>query len=390
MGTDFSKVVSRQDLETVFGNRTDEFWGIETIGFGQEGHDVFRGSGCSALSCTGFALQIRDMLGADRVQVVGWDFVDADPALLARLCSGHDVALVDRRFVVDIWAAEVEDVRLPDGRRIGTPVFDLQNAEDIGVLETLYGRTGVRLLLETASEEVNAEPAGESSRTKGNRIMDQQNSAVTVIEQNTAKQLGGIPGLSSLLEVTKEDVVAIATEAYRDRCQKIVNDLSAQWKTARKAADDLKVEDVEIVESLTDGLKVFAGAAGIDREIAVESSATTTHKVADFVIYSKRVVRVSVDRATLTQVNAKAPEPPREMVDKVLAWKDASAAADALAVQVAEAKRRLSPDMIRRMQEKSRAALASRALDSTEEGRKMAETLASLGGELLLPGASLE
>ena len=47
-------------------------------------------------------------------------------------CDGHDFAIVAERFVVDYWAFRI-------ARLTGTPVFDMNNADELQVVRHLYG-----------------------------------------------------------------------------------------------------------------------------------------------------------------------------------------------------------------------------------------------------------
>jgi hypothetical protein len=63
-------------------------------------------NGWSACTCTGYAHLVRERLGDDRVQVVGFANKDNPTSLIAIEewhPGGHDFAIVDGRYIVDPW-----------------------------------------------------------------------------------------------------------------------------------------------------------------------------------------------------------------------------------------------------------------------------------------------
>lgn len=94
---------------------------------------IFTDSGRSACECTAYAEHVRNVLGAERVAVVGFFESENPDSEVARDCGGHDFALVDGRFVVDPW------LRAVDGRSQAI-AFDTALESDRETIARLYGR----------------------------------------------------------------------------------------------------------------------------------------------------------------------------------------------------------------------------------------------------------
>ena len=115
------------DLREEFLGRDDEFWDIADEGDGS----TFRKSGYRGTQCTGYACEIQEKLGRDRVKVLGFDAGDNPEALTGQAADGHDFAVVDDRYIVDPWVSDVEDM--------GKGVYDLQDPADAAKIRELYG-----------------------------------------------------------------------------------------------------------------------------------------------------------------------------------------------------------------------------------------------------------
>lgn len=81
--------------------------------------------------CTSCAALVVDRLGAG--DVYGFDIKDNPVASEAiSRCFGHDFAVVDKRYIVDIWLSTFSGIE-------NQVVFDLQDPEDRAKIEYYYG-----------------------------------------------------------------------------------------------------------------------------------------------------------------------------------------------------------------------------------------------------------
>lgn len=92
----------------------------------------FLTDGSSGVACTGYANVIRELFGPERAIVYGFMTWDNPTSKIGRDCEGHDFAVVDGRYIVDPWAAEVETYD-----RVG--VFDMKNKQMMRRVRILYG-----------------------------------------------------------------------------------------------------------------------------------------------------------------------------------------------------------------------------------------------------------
>lgn len=129
------------ELQKRFIGRDDEFWGIT---YNEEsGGSTFK-TGYSGVQCTGFACAIKHMLEKGRVKVMGWSEEENPTSEVAQSAGGHDIAVVDGRYIVDPWLTDVEsgEITTHTGKSInvnGRGVFDLQNPADAEMIKRLYG-----------------------------------------------------------------------------------------------------------------------------------------------------------------------------------------------------------------------------------------------------------
>lgn len=88
--------------------------------------------GSLVVTCTSWAAQARRVLG-DRVRIVGF-YCDDNPAAegMARLADGHDFAVIDGRYILDGWLAEVEG-------EIDDPLIDMEDQANADLIRRYYG-----------------------------------------------------------------------------------------------------------------------------------------------------------------------------------------------------------------------------------------------------------
>lgn len=119
---------SKGTLGAQFLGRDDKFWGIGEDAYGQA---QFRKSGHSPVSCTGYACEIQEKLGKERVTVMGFDGESNPGSAISEIADGHDFAVVDGRYIVDPWVTDVED--------IGKGAYDMTDPADAAEIRRLYG-----------------------------------------------------------------------------------------------------------------------------------------------------------------------------------------------------------------------------------------------------------
>ena len=113
------------ELAEVFGSEKN--YGVRDH---EDGPAVFP-DGSTWAKCTNWARYVRRVLG-ERVAIYGFSEDDNPTSEIARICGGHDFAVVDNRYVVDGWAMNVE--------RLSTrAVFDLSDPADAEEIRRLYG-----------------------------------------------------------------------------------------------------------------------------------------------------------------------------------------------------------------------------------------------------------
>ena len=87
-----------------------------------DGEQTFSRTGGPAVMCWASAQEVVADLGADRALSTGYFCRGGSTATMAEHAEGHDLALVDGRFLVDGWAAFVAG--------IGPCVLDLLDSRD--------------------------------------------------------------------------------------------------------------------------------------------------------------------------------------------------------------------------------------------------------------------
>lgn len=102
-----------------------------------------KGDGCAAefpdgncwAECTSWAMYVRRM-ERQRAKLYGFDSDENPDSEIAQLCGGHDFAVVDGRFIVDGWVANVEGMSKQ-------AIFDLRDPADVADIHELYGDTAL-------------------------------------------------------------------------------------------------------------------------------------------------------------------------------------------------------------------------------------------------------
>ena len=115
-------------LQSRFGAPDAPGWseGIENA----DGEHTFSRTGAPMVMCWGSAGEVIAELGADRAVTTGYFCRDGSVALMAEHAEGHDLAIVDGRFLVDGWVAHVAG--------IGPCVLDLLDADDVATAGRLH------------------------------------------------------------------------------------------------------------------------------------------------------------------------------------------------------------------------------------------------------------
>lgn len=122
----------REELTAIFAEQDASYWYDE-----REQRGKFP-NGWDHVICTSWAVDLRDRLGPDRVEVVGFLEEDNPGSAIAVECEGHDFALVDGRYIADGWLVWIA-VNLPFPERVYPGIYDLENPEDKAEIERLYG-----------------------------------------------------------------------------------------------------------------------------------------------------------------------------------------------------------------------------------------------------------
>lgn len=143
----FENMITKNKLEQLFSS--DQAFGVEFVSpytgerippnevdAGKEAVSVFP-DGSSAVVCTNYAVQVKNILADQEVKVMGFWTKDNPDCDIARenKVDGHDFALVNNRFLVDPWFSLVEsDSKKPI-------VYDLKNPSDRSLAEQVYGKS---------------------------------------------------------------------------------------------------------------------------------------------------------------------------------------------------------------------------------------------------------
>lgn len=109
----------KADLIRQWIRRDDAFWGVHptaedgTPCADEESYELQFKSGWAACCCTGYAVEIRERIGRDRVTVAGFGSDRNPGSWIAATCGGHDFAVFDRVWIIDPWLTDVEGQDLP-------------------------------------------------------------------------------------------------------------------------------------------------------------------------------------------------------------------------------------------------------------------------------------
>lgn len=82
--------------------------------------------------CWSWANDLQQRLGGERVRRFGFDGDENETSEIGQLAGGHDFAIVDGRYIVDGWAANVEYLHK-------TGVLDLEDESEFADIERLFG-----------------------------------------------------------------------------------------------------------------------------------------------------------------------------------------------------------------------------------------------------------
>jgi hypothetical protein len=119
--------MTRSWLQERFGRPDSPGWSPVLV---DDEEEVFSRTGAPAAMCWGSAREVVEELGADRAVSTGYFCAPGSTALMADHADGHDLALVDGRFLVDGWLAHVIDA--------GPCVLDLSDPGDLAQASRLH------------------------------------------------------------------------------------------------------------------------------------------------------------------------------------------------------------------------------------------------------------
>lgn len=122
----------KDELTAIFIEQDASYWFDE-----KEQRGKFP-NGWDHVICTSWAVDLRDRLGPDRVEVVGFMGADNPGSAIAAECEGHDFALVDGRYIADGWLVGI-GVCLPLLERTYPGIYDLEHPDDEAEISRLYG-----------------------------------------------------------------------------------------------------------------------------------------------------------------------------------------------------------------------------------------------------------
>lgn len=98
--------LDRAWLDARFGEETSPGWSPVNDG-GEDGESTYSRTGGPTVMCWAGAREVVAELGEDRAVITGYVCSEGSHAALAEHADGHDLALVDGRFLVDTWAAHL-------------------------------------------------------------------------------------------------------------------------------------------------------------------------------------------------------------------------------------------------------------------------------------------
>lgn len=104
--------------------------GWSKIVAGDEEEDIFERTGAPVTMCWGSAREVVAELGDDRAVASGYFCQSGSTSIMSEHAEGHDLAIVDGRFLVDGWTAHVAE--------IGPCVLDLADTSDMLTARRLH------------------------------------------------------------------------------------------------------------------------------------------------------------------------------------------------------------------------------------------------------------
>lgn len=119
---------TRAWLVARFGAPDSPGWSNTTVGDG--GEETFERTGAPTVMCWSWAQEVVAELGPDRARSSGYFCRDDGSSIMASHAEGHDLAIVDGRYLVDGWVAHVAE--------IGPCVLDLADPADLAIARTLH------------------------------------------------------------------------------------------------------------------------------------------------------------------------------------------------------------------------------------------------------------
>ncbi|MHB1644846.1 MAG: hypothetical protein ACYCS8_19700, partial [Acidithiobacillus sp.] len=198
--------ISVAQLEAMFG--TDEALGVRFVDhqgnqipmtMDADGQSVFP-DGTSAVICTDYAEQVKKHLSNDDVQIVGFSNEENPDCAVVREewhPGGHDLAIVDQRWLVDPWARLVASVR----EQI---IYDLQDPGDARKIAETYGDP-LKWTLSGTSSIGHASSLDSWDRTGLDEVIDAYESIRRNAMGITITKAAIIPTRSGVIAVPKEE-----------------------------------------------------------------------------------------------------------------------------------------------------------------------------------------
>lgn len=120
--------MTRAWLIARFGSADGPGWSAPGVGDG--GEQTFARTGAPMTMCWGCAQEVVAELGPDRAALTGYFCREDGVSVMSEHAEGHDLAIVDGRYLVDGWVAHVADV--------GPCVLDLADPADLAVARSLH------------------------------------------------------------------------------------------------------------------------------------------------------------------------------------------------------------------------------------------------------------
>ena len=120
--------MTREWLVERFGTQEAPGWSTPTSGDDEE--ETFERTGTPTAMCWAWAREVVADLGDDRATMSGYFCDESGTSTMSKHAEGHDLAIVDGRFLVDGWVAHVAG--------IGPCVLDLADINDLRTARRLH------------------------------------------------------------------------------------------------------------------------------------------------------------------------------------------------------------------------------------------------------------